>query len=76
MKSLVEEFLDDLGEKSDAEQDLFAAIQLLVVCRDYVETHYKNAIFGTFQKNLLELLNEFLDSQKRKEIGKDTKGTD
>ncbi len=60
MSELVDEFLQSLGASPKIEQQLLTAIQLLEVCRGYIDHHYKKSVYGAHQKNLLDMIDEFL----------------
>lgn len=66
MSDLVKDFLESLGPKTSTEESLLTAIELLRICRDYVERHYRNAVYGKYQKKLLEVIDEFLAEQDDK----------
>ncbi len=60
MSNLVDEFKKTLEKKDDDKTKLETAIILLEVCREYIDRHYKKAVFGKYQKNLVDVIDEFL----------------
>lgn len=63
MSNIVEEFLKSL--EPDREE-FEAAIVLLILCRTYLENHYKRSVYGEYQKSILNMLDEFLERVKKK----------
>ncbi len=62
--SLVDEFRANLENKNDVK--LETAIIIIKICREYLNHHYKNSVYGTFQKNILDIIDEFLKEVERK----------
>lgn len=62
--ALIDEFKKSLETPSIDQRQMDTAIDLLLVCRGYIETHYKNSVYGKYQKTLLEVIDEFLNEVK------------
>ncbi len=58
MSELVDDFLKSLVPE---QKKLDTAIALLRVCREYLDNHYKHSVFGSKQKTILDVLDEFLE---------------
>ncbi len=54
-----------LATQKNPEKNLEIAINLLEICKQYIDRHYKNAVFGEYQKNLLDMIDEFLAELKK-----------
>lgn len=65
MNALVDEFLDSIKEKAPTEKAFETAIELLKVCHGYIEKHYKEAVYGEYQKKLIDVIGEFLKENDR-----------
>ncbi len=60
MSDLVDEFKKSLEKKDDDKTKLETAVILLEVCREYIDRHYRKAVFGKYQKRLVDVIDEFL----------------
>ncbi len=58
MSEIVDEFLKSLKPNRD---DFEQAVQLLLLCRGYLENHYKRSVYGDLQKGILDMLDEFIE---------------
>lgn len=61
MNKLVDEFLKSLETRPKEDTSLQTAIKLLEVCREYIHQHWVKSVYGSKQKALWEVIDEFIE---------------